>query len=74
MTTEELWKLYMEKDGVLKYFDQIYDFFSDDLPTDFVEEYNVGEVIMETKRHNENAKNFDRVFKFIELIREKHPK
>jgi SEC-C motif len=73
ITTKELWKLYTSKDAVIKHFDQIYDFFSQELPSDFIEEYDVGEVIIETKGHNETAKNFDRVLKFIELIQVKHP-
>jgi hypothetical protein len=73
ITTKELWKLYTSKDGVIKHFDQIYDFFSQELPADFIEEYDVGEVIIETKGHNETVKNFDRVLKFIELIQTKHP-
>lgn len=73
MTTKEFWKIYMSKDGCVKHFDQIFDFFSEDLPSEFVDGYDVGEVILETRGHNETAKNFDKVLKFTELIQQKHP-
>jgi uncharacterized protein YchJ len=73
MTTKEFWKLYMSKDGCLKHFDAIFDFFSEELPAEFVDGYDVGEVILETRGHNETAKNFDKVLKFTELIQQKHP-
>jgi hypothetical protein len=73
MTTKEFWKIYISKDGIVKYFDDIFDFFSKDLPTEFVDKYDVGEVILEVSGHNQTAKNFDKVLKFIELLQEKHP-
>lgn len=73
MTTEEFWKIYISKEGILKDFDIIYDFFSADLPDDFTENYDVGEVILEVRGHNETAKNFDRVLNFTELLQTKHP-
>jgi len=73
MTTKEFWKIYMSNDGCVKYFDEIFDFFSKDLPDEFVEGYDVGEVLLETRGHNETAKNFDKVLKFTELIQHKHP-
>jgi SEC-C motif len=73
MTSKEFWKLYMAKDGCVKHFDKICDFFSQELPPDFADEYDVGEVIIETKGHNETAKNFDRVLKFTELLQRNHP-
>ena len=73
MTTKEFWKIYTSKDGCVKHFDEIFDFFSDDLPAEFVDGYDVGEVILETRGHNETAKKFDRVLKFTELIKQKHP-
>ena len=73
MTTKEFWKIYMSKDGVVKHFDDIFDFFSKDLPTQFIEEYDVGEVILEVSGHNQTAKNFENVLKFTALLQEKHP-
>ncbi|MDO9153560.1 MAG: SEC-C metal-binding domain-containing protein [Paludibacter sp.] len=73
MTTKEFMKIYTAKNGVVKYFDFVYDFFSNDLPEDFCDKLDVEEVILDTKEHNETAKNFDCVLKFTELIQRKHP-
>ena len=73
MTTEEFWKIYTSRRDILKIFDVTYDFFSSDLPPDFVKDYHVGEVILETLGHNEDAKEFEKVIKFTELIQKKHP-
>ena len=43
------------------------------MPTEFVENYDVGEVILETRGHNESAKEFERVLRFTELLQNKHP-
>lgn len=73
MTNKEFWKIYSSKDGVVKHFDEIFDFFSKDLPAQFIDEYDVGEVILEVSGHNQTAKNFENVLRFTELIQEKHP-
>jgi len=73
MTTEEFWKIYTDEEDILKIFDITYDFFSNDLPHEFVENYDVGEVILETRGYNEDAKEFERVIKFTELLQKKHP-
>jgi len=72
MTTEEFWKLYIGKKNILDIYDDTYDFFSNDLPTEFIENYDVGEVILEILGHNNTAKNFDKVIRFSELIKNKH--
>lgn len=72
MTVEEFWEEYTSKYTV-DIFDTTYDFFSKELPTEFVEEYDVGEIILETLGHNETAKELERVMKFIKLIQERHP-
>jgi uncharacterized protein YchJ len=73
ITGEELWDLYMSDDGVIENFDAIYDFFLDEIPPEFSEEYDVGEIILETKGHNESDKNFDRVLKFTSMLQDKQP-
>lgn len=73
MTTEEFWKIYTSEEDILNIFDITYDFFSNDLPSEFVENYDVGEVILETWGHNESAKEFEKVIKFTELLQNKHP-
>jgi uncharacterized protein YchJ len=73
MTTKEFWSIYTNKKDILHKYDIIYDFFSNELPTEFVEEYNVNEVILEMRGHHETAKEFEKVLKFSDLIQKKHP-
>lgn len=73
MTTEQFWEKYMTED-ILSIFDITYDFFSKELPLEFIEDYDVGEVVIETRCHHETAKDFDKVLKFTELIQNKQPK
>ena len=54
MTAEEFWKKYT-KENILDIFDITCDFFSKELPADFIQNYDVGEVIVETKGHNQKA-------------------
>ncbi len=73
MKTEEFWQLYLNED-LLDIFDVTYDFFSKKLPEDFLKEYDVVEVLLETKGAQIATKNFDNAVKFINLIKDKHPK
>lgn len=72
MTTEEFLNKCAEED-IRERFDEILDFFSKELPAGFLEECDAGEVILEIKDHHVSARKFDRVLKFFNLIREKHP-
>lgn len=65
MTTEEFGEKYLNE-NILEIFDETCEFFTDELPQEFIENYDVGEVILETKGHKEEAKNFDNVLKFRE--------
>lgn len=67
MTTEEFWKKYIKED-ILEIFDVACDFFAKQLPQEFVDNYNVGEVILEITGHQERAKNFDNVIKFTHIL------
>ncbi len=73
MTTEEFWDIY-KKENNLEIFDIIYDFFSKELPKEFTDNYDVEEVILETKGYQEDAKNFENIIKFSELLKRKQPK
>ena len=73
MTTKEFWNKYINED-ILEIFDVTCDFFANELPKEFVENYDVGEVILETIGHNVTAKEFDKVLKFTEIIQNKQPK
>lgn len=71
MTTQEFWNKYLNED-IVDIFEDIYEFFSKELPKEFLEEYE--EVLLETEGHLEQAKEFDKLIKFTELLQEKYPK
>lgn len=73
MTTEEFWDKYMNED-ILEIFDITYDFFSKELPKEFIEDYEVSELIIETIGHLETAKEFDKLLKFTKLLKDKQLK
>lgn len=72
MNIEEYWDKYINED-ILDIFDETCEFFSQKLPKKVLEEYDVAEVILETKGHHETAKEFNKVLAFIQLIKEKQP-
>jgi hypothetical protein len=72
MDIEKYWDKYMNE-SLLDIFDETCEFFSQKLPEKVLEEYDVVEVILETKGHHETAKEFDKVLSFIQLIKEKQP-
>jgi hypothetical protein len=72
MKTEEFWDKYMNED-ILDIFDITCDFFSKELPKDFIEECDAGEVILEIIDSQVIAKNFDNALKFTALLSEKQP-
>lgn len=73
MTTQEFWNKYTSED-ILNIYDDIKHFFSEKLPTDFINEYNYGEVILETRGHHETAKEFEKVIEFTKILQTKQPK
>jgi hypothetical protein len=72
MTTQEFWNKYING-RILDIFDDTYEFFADGLPQDFLDGYDADEVILETLGHNFEAKEFDRVFKFSDMLKQKYP-
>ncbi len=72
MTYKEFWNKYINE-NILDIFDLTCDFFTEEFPEEFIENYDVGEVIVETKGHQEDNKNFDNVFRFLEILRNNHP-
>ncbi len=73
MTTKEFWNKYINED-ILEIFEITCDFFSKELPKEFVENYDVVEVILETIGHQATAKNFENVIRFSELLQRKQPR
>lgn len=72
MTVEEFWDLYINE-KILDIFDETCEFFSQELPAGFTDEYDAIEVILETSGHNETAKNFDKVIKFRNILEQYQP-
>lgn len=72
MTYEEFWAKY-NKENLLDIFDEICDFFSMELPEEFVENYDVGEIILETISKHESEKKFEQIIKFTDILKNKHP-
>ena len=72
MTAEVFWDRYMNND-ILDIFDDTCEFFSQELPEGFTDEYDAIEVILEIAGHIESAKKFDKVLKFINIIQKHQP-
>ncbi len=72
MDIKEYWDKYMNED-ILDIFDTTCEFFSNEIPENVLEEYDLVDVLLETKGHHETAKEFGKVFKFTQLIKEKQP-
>ena len=72
MTTEEFWEKYINED-ILDIFHETCDFFANELPQEFIDNYDVGEVILETRGHQETAKNFDNVIIFTNILQNNQP-
>lgn len=70
MDIKEYWDKYMNE-NILDIFDTTYEFFSNEIPENVQEEYDLAEAMLETKGHHETAKEFEKVLKFIQLIKEK---
>jgi uncharacterized protein YecA (UPF0149 family) len=73
MTSEEFWNILTSK-GALDSYDAVMDFFSQEkLPEDFLNEYDYGDVILDVSGQYELAKEFDKLIRFLQLLKEKHP-
>ena len=69
---EAFWKMY-ENEDILEVFDDACELFSAELAEDFVENYDVTEMILEVRGHQESAKNFDNVLRFTEILQKHQP-
>lgn len=70
MDVKVYWDKYINED-ILDIFDITCKFFSSEMPENVQEEYDLVEALLETKGHHETAKEFDKVLKFTQLIKEK---
>lgn len=73
MTTQEFWEKYIGKD-IFESYEDTKHFFSKKLPADFLNEYDYGEVILETRGHHETAKEFEKVIEFTKILQTKQSK
>jgi hypothetical protein len=72
MTVEKFWDKYTNND-ILEIFEDACELFSTELPGYFIEEYDVEEILLEVRGHQETEKNFDKVLKFTDIIKDKQP-
>jgi uncharacterized protein YecA (UPF0149 family) len=72
MTEAEYGELYLSG-HVLENYDSTYEFFSHEISEKFQEEYDLGEIIIETHGRCVNNKEFDKALRFGELLRTKQP-
>ena len=72
METKELWNLYISK-NIPEIYPDIFRFFSNKLPLEFLKEYDYEEVIIETSGQLRSAGEYEKAKEFIELIRNRHP-
>ncbi len=71
-TSEEFWDIYINK-KILDSYDEICEFFSHELPNDFMKNYDVIGIVIETSGKHKDAKEFEKTIKFIDIIKEKQP-
>ena len=72
MTLEEFANRY-DNEEILDIFEDTCEFFSQELPQAFFDDYDPVDVILDTMGHQESAKNFDNVIKFIDIVKNKQP-
>ena len=72
MTLEEFANKY-DNEEILDIFDDICEFFSQELPQGFFDDYDPVDVILDTIGHQESAKNFDNVIKLIDIVQKHQP-
>ncbi len=71
LNAEEFWDKYLNDDILSQdMFDTACEFFSKEIPEEVFEKYDVVELILELTGHNDSAKNFGRVLKFIQILKD----
>ncbi len=72
MDINEFWENYTNKD-ITKISDLVINFFSQKLPDNIEEEYDLGEVIAEFTGHHETAKKYDKIEEYGIVIKHQQP-
>lgn len=73
MEKENIWEIFESSEKILSNYERICDFFSDDLPADFVENDELGEVALEVTWSLFDAKEFGKILEFSRLLQKKQP-
>lgn len=74
MTAEEFWSLYSDNHkDLLPVSVKLIGFFSQEFPEGLLENYDIGETVVETLSQLKNAKEFDQALLLTDAIREHHP-
>ena len=72
MTVEEFSDKY-ENEDTLEIFDETCEFFSQELPQEFFDDWDPIDIILDIMESQEKAKNFDNVIKFIDIVQKYQP-
>lgn len=72
MTEAEYGELYLSSHP-FDIYDSTYEFFSQEISEQFQEEYDMGEIILETHGHCVSNKEFEKALRFDELLKAKNP-
>ena len=71
MNIETFWNKYINED-VIEDFDVVYNFFSTEFSAEIYKGYDLDGFLLEFKDDYEMKKEFDKIIKFFDLIRDKH--
>jgi hypothetical protein len=72
MTTTEL-QTKINEQAITDIYDDVFAFFSKELPSDYYDSYDTGEIILDIIVEHEKVKELDKVIEFSKLIKEKQP-
>jgi len=73
MKFEEFWEKYMEAKNITQVADLVIETFSQPLPENIAEEYDLGEIVTEFSGHHADIKAFEKVEEFAVVLREHQP-
>ena len=73
MTSKEFWDLYTKKD-ITDNYEEVENFFSQDLPRDFIRKREYLDVVPEVTGQLEDNKEFDKLLRFINVLQSRQPK
>lgn len=72
--TEIFWDIYINHKDILEIYDEIYEFFLEEIPEKDMEYYDFTEVVLENFGHHESEGKHQKAVNFIHLVESKNPK